>query len=105
MFVDWEEIFGKDRAIGEFAEGPLDAIEEIQMSQSSILFNDMSLGFPLIVMAMKKLVLVILQFLKHLKMKVLKHLNLKKLDRNKPINKASIPKGHLMSMKRRNARK
>ncbi|KAG5586447.1 hypothetical protein H5410_046881 [Solanum commersonii] len=46
MFVDWEEIFGKDRATGEFAEGPLDVVEEIQRSQSSVLFNDMSLGFP-----------------------------------------------------------
>ncbi|KAG5629675.1 hypothetical protein H5410_001392 [Solanum commersonii] len=45
MFVDWEEIFGKDRATGEFAEGPLDTVEEIQRSQSSVLFNDMSLGF------------------------------------------------------------
>ncbi|KAK6780305.1 hypothetical protein RDI58_022489 [Solanum bulbocastanum] len=47
MFVDWEEIFGKDRATREFVEGPLDAVEEIQRSQSSVLFNDMSLGFPI----------------------------------------------------------
>ncbi|KAK6805263.1 hypothetical protein RDI58_003048 [Solanum bulbocastanum] len=47
MFVDWEEIFGKDRATGEFAEGPFDAVEEIQRSQSSVLFNDMSLEFPI----------------------------------------------------------
>ncbi|KAK6803852.1 hypothetical protein RDI58_001636 [Solanum bulbocastanum] len=47
MFVDWEEIFGKDRATGEFAEGPLDAVEEIQRSQSSVPFNDMSLEFPI----------------------------------------------------------
>ncbi|KAH0776355.1 hypothetical protein KY290_007766 [Solanum tuberosum] len=47
MFVDWEEIFGRDRAIGEFAEGPLDVVEEIQSSQSSRLFSNMSLGFPI----------------------------------------------------------
>ncbi|KAK6794491.1 hypothetical protein RDI58_007944 [Solanum bulbocastanum] len=44
---DWEEIFGKDRATGEFAEGPLDAVKEIQRSQSSVLFNNVSLGFPI----------------------------------------------------------
>uniref|UniRef100_A0A3Q7ICG3 Myb/SANT-like domain-containing protein n=1 Tax=Solanum lycopersicum TaxID=4081 RepID=A0A3Q7ICG3_SOLLC len=47
MFVDWEKIFGKDRATGEFAEGPLDAVEDIQRSQSSVMFNDMSLGYPI----------------------------------------------------------
>ncbi|KAK4711596.1 hypothetical protein R3W88_006109 [Solanum pinnatisectum] len=47
MFVDWVEIFGRDRATGEFAEGPLDAVEEIQRSRSSGLFNNMSLGFPI----------------------------------------------------------
>ena len=47
MFVDWEEIFGKDRATGEFAEGPLDVVEDIQRIQSSVMFNDMSLGFPI----------------------------------------------------------
>lgn len=45
--MDREEIFGKDRATGEFAEGPLDAVEEIQRSQSSGQFYDMSLGFPI----------------------------------------------------------
>ncbi|PHT54873.1 Heat shock 70 kDa protein [Capsicum baccatum] len=45
MFEDWEEIFGKDRATGEFAEVPLDAIEEIQKSRTPQLCNDMSLGF------------------------------------------------------------
>ncbi|KAF3668474.1 Glutamyl-tRNA(Gln) amidotransferase subunit B, chloroplastic/mitochondrial [Capsicum annuum] len=45
MFEDWEEIFGKDRATGEFAEAPLDAIEEIQKSQTPQLCNNMSLGF------------------------------------------------------------
>ncbi|XP_059293012.1 uncharacterized protein LOC132046404 [Lycium ferocissimum] len=47
MFEDWEEIFGKDRATGEFAEGPLDAAEDILRSQASGLSNDMSLGFPI----------------------------------------------------------
>ncbi|KAM3303585.1 hypothetical protein P3S67_014615 [Capsicum chacoense] len=47
MFEDWEEIFGKDRATGEFAEGPLDAAEEIQRNQCPQLFNVMTLGFPL----------------------------------------------------------
>ncbi|KAH0738435.1 hypothetical protein KY290_037144 [Solanum tuberosum] len=45
LFKDWEEIFGKDRATGEFVEGPLDATEEIQKSQASQHSNDMSLGF------------------------------------------------------------
>ncbi|KAF3680696.1 putative ABC transporter B family member 25-like [Capsicum annuum] len=45
MFEDWEEIFGKDRATGEFAEAPLDAIEEIHKSRTPQLCNDMSLGF------------------------------------------------------------
>jgi len=47
LFKDWEEIFGKDRATGEFAEGPLDATEEIQKSQAPQHSNDMSLGFPI----------------------------------------------------------
>ncbi|KAH0715023.1 hypothetical protein KY284_007928 [Solanum tuberosum] len=47
MFVDWEEFFGRGRATGEFAKGPLDAVEEIQRSRSSGLFNNMSLGFPI----------------------------------------------------------
>ncbi|KAH0690201.1 hypothetical protein KY290_018443 [Solanum tuberosum] len=47
LFEDWEEIFGKDRATGEFAEGPLDATEEIQKSQAPQHSNDMSLGFPI----------------------------------------------------------
>ncbi|KAF3633006.1 putative HUA2-like protein 3-like [Capsicum annuum] len=42
---DWEEIFGKDRATGEFVEAPLDAIEDIQKSRTPQLCNDMSLGF------------------------------------------------------------
>ncbi|KAF3624001.1 putative ABC transporter B family member 25-like [Capsicum annuum] len=45
MFEDWEEIFGKDRATGEFAEAPLDVIEEIHKSRTPQLCNDMSLGF------------------------------------------------------------
>ena len=47
MFEDWEEIFGMDRETGEFAEGPLDATEEIQKSQAPQHSNDMSLGFPI----------------------------------------------------------
>ncbi|KAH0655529.1 hypothetical protein KY285_030411 [Solanum tuberosum] len=39
--------FIKDRAIGQFAEGPLDAIEEIQKSQAPQHSNDMGLGFPI----------------------------------------------------------
>uniref|UniRef100_M1CB19 RNase H family protein n=1 Tax=Solanum tuberosum TaxID=4113 RepID=M1CB19_SOLTU len=30
LFADWEEIFGKDRATGKFAEGPEDDVEEIE---------------------------------------------------------------------------
>ncbi|KAK4724505.1 hypothetical protein R3W88_027284 [Solanum pinnatisectum] len=44
-FADWEEIFGKDRATGEHAEGPLDAVEDILNSRTSGLSTDMSLGF------------------------------------------------------------
>ncbi|KAF3673851.1 hypothetical protein FXO38_05487, partial [Capsicum annuum] len=47
MFDDWKEIFGKDRATGEFAEGLLDAAEEIQRNQCPELFNIMTLGFPI----------------------------------------------------------
>ncbi|XP_075094813.1 uncharacterized protein LOC107830513 [Nicotiana tabacum] len=49
MFEDWEEIFGKDRATGEFAEGLLNATEDILRSQASGLSNDMSLGWPIVV--------------------------------------------------------
>ncbi|PHT72122.1 hypothetical protein T459_22907 [Capsicum annuum] len=45
LIEDWEEIFGKDRATGEFVEAPLDAIEDIQKSRTPQLCNDMSLGF------------------------------------------------------------
>ncbi|KAH0643217.1 hypothetical protein KY290_035430 [Solanum tuberosum] len=45
LFADWEEIFGKDRATGEHAEGPLDVVEDILKSQTSRLSTDMSLGF------------------------------------------------------------
>ncbi|KAH0641790.1 hypothetical protein KY290_033401 [Solanum tuberosum] len=45
LFADWEEIFGKDRATGEHAEGPLDVVEDILKSQTSGLSTDMSLGF------------------------------------------------------------
>uniref|UniRef100_M1A806 RNase H family protein n=1 Tax=Solanum tuberosum TaxID=4113 RepID=M1A806_SOLTU len=45
LFANWEEIFGKDRATGEHAEGPLDVVEDILKSQTSGLSTDMSLGF------------------------------------------------------------
>lgn len=45
MFADWEEIFGKDRATGEFAEGPEDAVEEIERTEAQKVANNMSLGF------------------------------------------------------------
>ncbi|XP_060168667.1 uncharacterized protein LOC132599354 isoform X2 [Lycium barbarum] len=45
LFEDWEEIFGKDRATGEFAEGPEDAFEEIVRSQGQGVSNDRRLGF------------------------------------------------------------
>ncbi|KAK6791315.1 hypothetical protein RDI58_010396 [Solanum bulbocastanum] len=45
LFADREEVFGKDRATGEHAEGPLDAVEDILKSRTSGLSTDMSLGF------------------------------------------------------------
>ncbi|KAK4708724.1 hypothetical protein R3W88_029649 [Solanum pinnatisectum] len=45
LFADWEEIFGKDKATGEHAEGPLDAVENILKSRTSGLSTDMSLEF------------------------------------------------------------
>ncbi|XP_059301939.1 uncharacterized protein LOC132053860 [Lycium ferocissimum] len=45
LFEDWEEIFGKDRGTGEFAEGPEDAFEEIVRSQGQGVSNDRRLGF------------------------------------------------------------
>ena len=47
LFADWEEIFGKDRAFGEFAEGPEDAVEEIERIESQEITNGMSMGFPI----------------------------------------------------------
>ncbi|KAF3629676.1 hypothetical protein FXO38_27557 [Capsicum annuum] len=47
MFRDWEEIFEKNRATGEFAKGPLHAVEEIQRNQCPELFNVMTSGFPI----------------------------------------------------------
>ncbi|KAK6796261.1 hypothetical protein RDI58_003962 [Solanum bulbocastanum] len=35
LFADWKEIFGNDRATGEHAEGPLDAVEDILKSRIS----------------------------------------------------------------------
>nr|XP_009593789.1 uncharacterized protein LOC104090408 [Nicotiana tomentosiformis] len=49
LFADWEEIFGKDRATGEFAEGPEDSVEEIERTETQETPNDMCLGFSLIV--------------------------------------------------------
>lgn len=45
MFEDWEEIFGKDRATGEFAEGPLDASKEIQKSQAPKVCNEFGISY------------------------------------------------------------
>ncbi|KAF3627776.1 putative HUA2-like protein 3-like [Capsicum annuum] len=49
--IEWEKflkkIFGKDRATGEHAEGPLDAVEDILKNQTSRLSIDMTLGFPI----------------------------------------------------------
>lgn len=45
MFANWEEIFGKDRATGEYAEGPLDVVEDIVKNQTSGVSSDMSLEF------------------------------------------------------------
>ncbi|KAK6773506.1 hypothetical protein RDI58_028744 [Solanum bulbocastanum] len=45
LFADWEEIFGKDKATGEYAEGPLDAVEDILKSRTLGLSTDMILGF------------------------------------------------------------
>lgn len=47
MFADWEKIFGKDRAMGEHAEGPLDVVEGILKNQASGISIDMTLGFPI----------------------------------------------------------
>lgn len=48
LFADWEEIFGKDRATREFGEGPED-VEEIERSEAQEGANNMSLGFPTVV--------------------------------------------------------
>ena len=47
LFADWEEIFGKDRATREFAEGQEDVVEEIQRIESQEITNGMSVGFPI----------------------------------------------------------
>ncbi|PHT34756.1 ABC transporter B family member 11 [Capsicum baccatum] len=46
-FADWEEIFDKDKAKEEHAEGPLDVIEDILRNQTSGLFIDMTLEFSI----------------------------------------------------------
>ncbi|KAH0707617.1 hypothetical protein KY289_012693 [Solanum tuberosum] len=47
LFADWEVIFGKDRATGEFAEGPEDAVEEIERIEAQEITDGMSVGFPI----------------------------------------------------------
>ncbi|KAK4731325.1 hypothetical protein R3W88_024313 [Solanum pinnatisectum] len=49
LFTDWEEIFGKDRATREFAEGPEDTVEEIERIEAQEITNGMSVGFPIVV--------------------------------------------------------
>ncbi|KAH0649252.1 hypothetical protein KY285_034500 [Solanum tuberosum] len=44
-----KEIFGKDRATGEFAKGPEDVVEEIERIEAQEINNGMSLGFPFVV--------------------------------------------------------
>ncbi|PHT33951.1 hypothetical protein CQW23_25751 [Capsicum baccatum] len=45
MIHGFQEIFGKDRATGEFAKASLNATEDIQKSRTPQLCNDMRLGF------------------------------------------------------------
>ncbi|KAG5600254.1 hypothetical protein H5410_031624 [Solanum commersonii] len=47
LFADWEVIFGKDRATGEFAEGPEDVVEEIERIEAQEITDGMSVGFPI----------------------------------------------------------
>ncbi|XP_049406263.1 uncharacterized protein LOC125869906 [Solanum stenotomum] len=49
LFADWKEIFGKDRATGEFAEGQEDTVEEIERIEAQEITNGMSVGFPIVV--------------------------------------------------------
>ncbi|KAH0652849.1 hypothetical protein KY289_030527 [Solanum tuberosum] len=46
-WTTWRDELAQSMAIGQFAEGPLDAIEEIQKSQAPQHSNDMGLGFPI----------------------------------------------------------
>ncbi|KAH0636006.1 hypothetical protein KY290_036406 [Solanum tuberosum] len=49
LFADWEEIFSKDRATGEFAEGPEDIVEEIERIEAQEITNGTFVGFPIVV--------------------------------------------------------
>ncbi|KAK4729589.1 hypothetical protein R3W88_022577 [Solanum pinnatisectum] len=49
LFADWEEIFGKDRATGEFAEVPEDVVEEIERIEAQKINNGTSVGFLVVV--------------------------------------------------------
>ncbi|KAH0783038.1 hypothetical protein KY290_002636 [Solanum tuberosum] len=47
LFVDREEIFGKDKATGEFAEEPEDVVEEIERIEAQEITNGTSVGFSI----------------------------------------------------------
>ncbi|KAK4718596.1 hypothetical protein R3W88_016934 [Solanum pinnatisectum] len=85
LFADWEEIFGKDRATGEHAEGPLDAVEDILKSRTSGLSTDMSLGYLINVdddEYEENLVMDLMHLLKKLKILIQDIILLKQLKMN-----------------------
>ncbi|XP_049399186.1 uncharacterized protein LOC125863076 [Solanum stenotomum] len=47
LFADWEDIFGKYRATGEFAKGPEDVVQEIERIEALEITNGTSVGFPI----------------------------------------------------------
>ncbi|KAG5572168.1 hypothetical protein H5410_061934 [Solanum commersonii] len=49
LFTDWEEIFRKDGATEQFAEGPEVGVQEIERIEAQEVSNDMSFEFPIIV--------------------------------------------------------
>ncbi|KAG5623725.1 hypothetical protein H5410_008943 [Solanum commersonii] len=49
LFVDWEEIFRKDGATEQSAEGPEVGVQEIKRIEAQEVANDMSFEFPIIV--------------------------------------------------------
>jgi len=49
LFVDWEEIFRKDGATEQSAEGPEVGVQEIERIEAQEVANDMSFEFPSIV--------------------------------------------------------